>query len=72
LYYQLVASDEVGLVVEPGAPESLAEAIINVLGNPDKFQSHYSLELENKYSWKRAAELTMRSYELAIGSMGAS
>jgi len=62
---ELVASDEVGLVVEPGAPESLAEAIMNVLGGLDKFHSHYSSELENKYSWKHVAELTMRSYELA-------
>jgi len=62
---ELVSSDGVGLVVEPGVPEPLAEAIISVLGSLDKFQSHYNSELENKYSWKRAAELTMRNYELA-------
>ncbi len=65
---ELVYSDDVGLVVEPGAPEPLADAIISVLGELDKFQSHYSPELERKYSWKHAAELTMRSYELAINS----
>jgi D-inositol-3-phosphate glycosyltransferase len=65
---ELVASDSVGLVVEPGGPEPLAEAIINVLDSLDKFQSCYGPELENKYSWKHIAELTMRSYELAISS----
>jgi glycosyltransferase involved in cell wall biosynthesis len=68
----LVSSDEVGLVVEPGAPESLAEAIVSVLSSLDKFQSHYSSELENKHSWKHVAELTMRSYELAINSRSQS
>ena len=65
---ELVSSDKVGLAVKPGAVEPLAEAIISTLGNLDKFQSRYSPELENKYSWERIAELTMRSYETAISS----
>jgi len=63
---KLVSSDKVGLVVKPGAAELLAEAIISVLGSPDKFQSCYDLELENKYSWEHIAKLTMRSYEMSI------
>ena len=65
---ELVSSDKVGLAVKPGAVEPLAEAIISTLGNLDKFQSRYSPELENKYSWEHIAELTMRSYETAISS----
>lgn len=63
---ELVSSDKVGLVVEPGAVEPLAQAVINALDSLDKFQSHYSPELEEKYSWEHIAELTMRSYEAAI------
>ena len=63
---ELVVSDKVGLVVEPGAVEPLAEVVTNALNSLDKFQSHYSPELEEKYSWKHIAELTMRSYEAAI------
>ncbi len=65
---ELVSSDKVGLVVEPGAVEPLAEAVTNALDSLDKFQSHYSPELEEKYSWKHIAELTMRSYQAAINS----
>jgi len=65
---ELVSSDKVGLVVEPGAVEPLAEAVINALDSLDKFQSHYSPELEEQYSWKHIAELTMRSYEAALSS----
>ena len=65
---ELVSADNVGLVVEPGAKEPLAEAIMNVSGSLDKFQSQYSPELENKYSWEHIAESTMRSYETAISN----
>jgi len=65
---ELVSSDKVGLVVEPGDAELLAEAVISVLGSLDKFQSSYSPELEDKYSWKHIAEMTMRSYKAAISS----
>ncbi len=63
---ELVNSDEVGLVVEPGDAEPLAEAIISILGSLDKFQSRYSPELESKYSWEHISDLTMRSYKTAI------
>jgi glycosyltransferase involved in cell wall biosynthesis len=63
---EIVSSDNIGLTVEPGAAGPLAEALMNVLSNPDKFQSQYNTELENKYSWEHIAELTMRSYETAI------
>jgi len=65
---ELVSSDEVGLVVEPGDAEPLAKAIISILGSLDKFQSRYSPKLEEKYSWKHIAELTMRSYKTAISN----
>ena len=63
---EFVSSDKVGLIVEPGTVEPLAEAVINALDSLDKFQSCYGPELENKYSWEHIAELTMRSYEAAI------
>ena len=63
---ELVSSDNIGLAVEPGAVEPLAQAVINALDNLDKFQSHYSPELESKYGWEHIAELTMHSYEAAI------
>lgn len=63
---QLVLSDKVGLVVKPGVPKALADAVTEVLDKSDKFQSHYTSELENKYSWKRIAELTICCYEKAI------
>jgi glycosyltransferase involved in cell wall biosynthesis len=63
---QLVSSDKVGLVVEPGSPESLAEAIIGALGIPEKFMSQYSYKLEKKYNWQHIGKLSMRSYEMAI------
>jgi glycosyltransferase involved in cell wall biosynthesis len=63
---ELVSSDNIGLAVEPGAVEPLAQAVINALDDLDKFQSHYSPDLESKYSWEHIAELTMRSYEAAI------
>jgi glycosyltransferase involved in cell wall biosynthesis len=63
---ELVVSDKVGLTVEPGEAVPLAEAITNALGSLDKFQSHYSPELEEKYSWKHIAELTLLSYQAAI------
>jgi D-inositol-3-phosphate glycosyltransferase len=63
---ELVSSDKIGLTVEPGSVESLAQAVINVLDNLEKFQSRYSPEIENKYSWDHIAELTMRGYEAAI------
>ena len=63
---ELVRSNKIGLVVEAGASESLAEAIINVLGNLNKFRSRYSGEIEDKYSWKNIAKLTIRSYQTAI------
>jgi len=65
---ELVSSDKVGLVVESGAVEPLAEAVTNALDSLDKFQSHYNPELEEKYSWKHIAELTMLSYEAALSS----
>jgi len=64
---ELVSSDKVGQVVEPGIPKALAKAVINVLDNSSDFQSHYTKQLEEKYSWKNIAELTIRSYEKAIG-----
>jgi D-inositol-3-phosphate glycosyltransferase len=64
---ELVSSDKVGMVVEPGAPKALAEAVINVLDNSGDFQSHYTKQLETKYSWKNIAGMTVRSYEKAIG-----
>jgi glycosyltransferase involved in cell wall biosynthesis len=63
---ELVSSDDVGLVVEPGDAEPLAEAIISILGSLDKFQSRYSPELEEKYSWEHISDLTLRSYKTAI------
>jgi len=63
---ELVSSDNIGLAVEPGAVEPLAQAVINALDDLDKFQSHYSPDLENKYDWEHIAEQTMRSYEAAI------
>jgi len=63
---ELVSVDNVGLVVEPGEPESLAMAIVSVLHDTEKFKAHYTNELESKYSWRHIAELTMRSYEMAI------
>jgi len=63
---ELVSSDKVGLVVEPGVPKALADAVVNILDKSDEFQSHYTAELENKYSWKNIAELTLHSYEMAI------
>ncbi len=65
---ELVSSDKVGLVVEPGTVEPLAGAVINVLDSLDKFQSCYGPELESKYSWEHIAKLTMRSYEAALSS----
>lgn len=65
---ELVSSDNVGLVVEPGAVEPLAQAVINALDSLDKFQSCYGPELESKYNWEHIAELTMRSYEAAVKS----
>ncbi len=63
---ELVSSDNIGLAVEPGAVEPLAQAVINALDDLDKFQSQYGPELESKYSWEHITELTMRSYEAAI------
>jgi len=65
---ELVSSDKVGLAVEPGNSEALAEAVTSVLGSLDKFQSHYGPELDKKYSWEHIAELTMRSYEAIVRS----
>ncbi len=65
---ELVSSDKVGLVVESGAVEPLAGAVINVLDSLDKFQSCYGPELESKYNWEHIAELTMLSYEAALSS----
>ena len=64
---ELVSSDKVGQVVEPGNPKVLADAVINVLDNSDYFQSHYTKQLEEKYSWRNIAEATIRCYEKAIG-----
>jgi len=63
---ELVTSDNIGLTVEPGSVELLAQAVINTLYNLDKFKFSYSPELESKYSWDSIAELTMSSYEAAI------
>ena len=63
---ELVSSDNIGLAVEPGAVEPLAQAVINTLDDLDKFQCRYSPDLERKYGWEHIAELTMRSYEAAI------
>ncbi len=65
---ELVSSDKVGLVVEPGAVEPLALAVINAMDSLDKFQSCYGPDLENKYSWEHIAELTMHSYKTVISS----
>ena len=64
---ELVSSDKVGLVVEPGDLKALAQAVINVLDNSGDFQSHYTKQLEEKYSWQNIAEATIRCYEKAIG-----
>ena len=63
---ELVTSDNIGLAVEPGAVDPLAEAVINTLDDLDKFLSNYNPELENKYGWENIAELTIQSYEAAI------
>jgi len=63
---ELVAKDKVGLAVESGNVEALANAVINVFENQDKFQACYNPELEKKYSWRHIAEMTLKSYEKTI------
>jgi len=63
---ELVIKDKVGLAVEPGSVNALANAVINVLENQGKFQECYNPELEDKYSWEHIAEMTLKSYEKTI------
>ena len=63
---ELVTKDKVGLVIESSNVEALANAVVNVLENQDKFQAFYNPELEKKYSWRHIAEMTLKSYEKTI------
>jgi glycosyltransferase involved in cell wall biosynthesis len=63
---ELVTKDKVGLAVASGNVKALADAVIDVLENQDKFQACYNPEIEKKYSWEHIAEMTLKSYEKTI------
>jgi glycosyltransferase involved in cell wall biosynthesis len=65
----VVNSDHVGEVVEPGSEKSLALAIEKVLKNIEVYQSRYNPELESQYSWKHIGKLTVQCYEKAISQI---
>jgi glycosyltransferase involved in cell wall biosynthesis len=63
---ELVSADRTGLVVNPGRPDLLAEAIIDALAHQEQYKSNYNPQLEAKYNWNNIADLTIRSYEKAV------
>lgn len=62
----IVSSDRVGELAEPGNVKSLALAIEKVLKNTDVYLSRYNPGLEDKYNWEHIGKLTLRCYEKAI------
>jgi len=60
-----VLNDKTGLVVKPNDPEQLAESIIDILDDSNKFSLNYTEELVEKYSWTNIAKLTLNTYEAA-------
>jgi glycosyltransferase involved in cell wall biosynthesis len=65
----VVRSDHVGEVVEPGSEKSLALAIEKVLKNIEVYQSRYNPELESRYNWEHIGKLTVQCYEKAISQI---
>lgn len=63
---EIIRSDAIGDIAEPGNEKSLASAINIVLKNLDEYRSHYTPELQNKYNWEHISELTVQCYEKAI------
>lgn len=65
----IVRSDHIGEVVEPGNEKLLALAINKVLKNINAYQSRYNPELENRYNWEYIGKLTVQCYEKAIAQL---
>ena len=63
---ELVRNDGVGLVVKPGEPNALAQAIVRGLSELPRYQACFSAELWDKYSWGRVGRMTAQSYARAI------
>lgn len=56
---------DAGIMVDPYNIEELAEAILNVLRDPDlrREMSAKGLEQAKKFSWKETARQTLKVYE---------
>lgn len=58
-----------GIVVPPADSDALAEAITKLLDNPDMAKSLATAgykRVQEKFTWKRAAEKTVEAYREAI------
>ncbi len=63
---EIVSSDRIGEIAEPGNVKSLALAIEKVLKYPDVYLYRYNSGLEDKYNWEHIGRLTLQCYEKAI------
>jgi len=65
-----VRTDAVGVVTPAGEVAALAEGILEVLAQSDRFAAAYQQKLWEKYDWKRIAGLTIDCYKQAMQQVG--
>ena len=68
---EYVMQNETGILVPPGNPRELADALVRVLSNPDlrtQFQNRIRSLKDNLFSWRRVADEAIRVYENVISS----
>lgn len=70
---ELVKHGENGLLVPPGDPAALADAVTQLLSDPHRRRSMGSearRTIERKYSWDRTAQETLAVFRWAVGAYG--
>ncbi len=63
---ELIRKDKVGIAVEPGNKELLADAVNKVLGDTNSFYACYTQKLIEKYSLKNIGCQSLESYKKAL------
>src|SRR4029453_9794755 len=68
--YRDVMTDEAGVMVPPGEPSALADAIVALLGDEQRRRilgANARLVAQEHYSWDQIARRLVRLYERALG-----
>ncbi len=70
---EAIAGGEDGILVDPGSPELLAEAIVQLLQDPErraKLGAHARWRAVTEFTWQRTARATYEGYQEAVDRLG--